>query len=381
MIEQTIKIQKSDDPFDIEEVTVKLPKGCKVLSTEPYALEYLQKTIGQMPSKEDKNIFEDQEQITKGEVISIKKNEEGNPVEALVDVGNKFTSYINLKKESPEIIDQLEVGMNVDIKIKPKGNGEIVGSISEALEAVKRQEIFDAIGDKSIGFTARIKELIHGGYWVDVAGIKTFMPGSLAGMNKLHNFESMIGKDIIVMPITYSRDKDTIVVSHREYLQTMVPTRIEELRENMKSQITGFVTGTTPFGIFAQFNECLTGLIPKAELANSITEFNNRDIKAGDEITFWVKEIISNKKIILTQAGAPIDPWEEATKKYTPMSTAEGKVTKITNYGAFIQLEKGISGLIHKSQLKNIELNKGDIVTVKIKGVQPQERKVSLSLV
>jgi len=381
MEEQIIKIQKSDDPFDIEEVTVKLPKGMKVLSTEPYVLDYLEKTIGEMPSKSDLNIAEDQEQITKGEVVSIKRNDEGIPTEALVDVGNKFTSYINLRKEDATIVDQLEIGMHVDIKIKPKGNGEIVGSISEAIEAVKRKEIFDAIGDKSIGFTAVIKELIHGGYWVDVAGIKTFMPGSLAGMNKLHNFESMLGKEIVVMPITYSRDKDTIVVSHREYLQTMVPTRIDELRENSKEQITGFVTGTTAFGIFAQFNECLTGLIPKAELNHSIGDFNSRDIKAGDEITFWVKEIISNKKIILTQAGAPVDPWEEAAKKYTPMSEAEGKVTKITNYGAFIQLEKGISGLIHKSQLKEVELTKGDIVTVKIKGVQPQERKVSLSLV
>ncbi len=63
------------------------------------------------------------------------------------------------------------------------------------------------------------------------------------------------------------------------------------------------------------------------------------------------------------------------------MTTAKGKVTKITNYGAFIQLEKGISGLIHKSQLKEVELQKGDTVTVKIKAVNSQDRKVSLSLV
>ena len=381
MIQQTITIQNSDDPFDTQEVTVNIPKDCKILSTEPYVLDYLQKTMGIMIEDADVLTHEDAEQITKGEIISIKKDEEGEPLEALVDVGSKFTAYINLGKESTEIVEQLKVGMIVDIKVKPKKNGEMVGSISEALEEVKRKEILEAIGNKSIGFTARIKELIHGGYWVDVAGIKTFMPGSLAGMNKLHNFESMLGKEIIVMPITYSRDKDTIVVSHREYLTTMVPTRIEELKENIKEQVTGFVTGTTPFGVFAQFNECLTGLIPKAEIIDSKEDFDNRAIKAGDEITFWVKEIISNKKIILTQTGAPIDPWDEAKEKYTPMSTAQGKVTKVTNYGAFIQLEKGISGLVHKTQLREVTLTKGDIVEVKIKAVNAPERKVSLSLV
>ncbi len=382
MNEQTVTIQKSDDPFDTEEVVVTLPKGVKLLSSEPYAIEYLEKTLGIVPSKEEIFIHEDEEQITKGEVISITNDSEGNPASALVDVGSKFTSFINLKKESDEIIEQLKVGMAVDIKIKPRGNGEITGSITEALEEVKRKEIFDAIGDKSVGFTAIIKELIHGGYWVDVAGIKTFMPGSLAGMNKLHSFESMIGKEVIVMPITYSREKDTIVVSHREYLKTMVPSRIEELREDIKQHATGFVTGTTAFGVFAQFNECLTGLIPKNELdADTLERFNNRSIRPGDEINFWTKEIISNKKIILTQAGAVTDPWDEAKEKYTPMTTAKGKVTKITNYGAFIQLEKGISGLIHKSQLKEVELQKGDTVTVKIKAVNSQDRKVSLSLV
>tara|TARA_R100000655_G_scaffold30258_4_gene61017 strand:+ start:1054 stop:2199 length:1146 start_codon:yes stop_codon:yes gene_type:complete len=381
MIQQTITIQKSEDPFDTQEVTVNLPKGCKILSNEPYVLEYMQKTQAMFTEMEESFVNEDTEGVCKGEIVTISRDSEGNPYQALCDVGSKFTAYIILSKESPEIVEQLKPGMIVDIKIKPKKNGEIVGSISEALEEVKRKEIMEAIGNKSIGFTARITELIHGGYWVDVAGIKTFMPGSLAGMNKLHDFESMIGKEVIVMPITYSRDKDTIVVSHREYLTTMVPTRIEELRENIKEQCTGFVTGTTPFGVFAQFNECLTGLIPKAELIESKEEFDTRDIKAGDEIRFWVKEIISNKKIILTQTGAPIDPWDEAKERYTPMSTAQGKVTKVTNYGAFIQLEKGISGLIHKTQLRDVTLTKGDFVDVKIKAVNASERKVSLSLV
>ena len=380
MIEQQITIQKSDDPFDTEIITVKLPKGVKLLSTEPYAPEMLDIYGLVSDYEKDINIHDGVDHLTKGEITHIMKNPDGSLKEALVDIGSKYTAYINLRKEPQEIRDALAIGLNIDVKVKPRKNGEVVASISEAFEECKRREIMEAINNKSLAFTATVKELIHGGYWVEISGIQTFMPGSLAGINKLHNFESLVGQQIIVMPITYSKEKETIVVSCREYLQTKIPQTIEDLRGNLKERVTGFVTGTTAFGVFAQFNECLTGLIPKAELIDSKEDFDNRNIKPGDEIDFWVKEIINQKKIILTQTGAPIDPWDTAAEKYPPFSEVQGKITKITNYGAFVQLEKGISGLIHKSHLKNTEISKGEIISVRIKGVNVVEKKVSMAL-
>ena len=208
------------------------------------------------------------------------------------------------------------------------------------------------------------------------------MPGSLGGLNKLHNFEAIVGKELIVMPITYSNEKQTIVVSHREYLRTMIPTAVENLRENIKEPIIGIVTGTTKFGVFAEFNESLTGLIPKNELDESTLQlFDNRSIRPGDEINFWAKEIISERKIILSQAGPKIDLWDGADEKYKPMMITEGKVTKVTKYGAFVELEKGISGLIHKTKLKNTEVSKGDVVNVKIGSVNTSDRKITMNLV
>ena len=123
-------------------------------------------------------------------------------------------------------------------------------------------------------------------------------------------------------------------------------------------------------------------MIPKAELDESTQElFNSRDIKPGDPIEFWTKEIISDKKIILSQQGPKVDLWDGVQEKYTPMMIVDGRVTKLTKYGAFVELEKGISGLIHKTKLKDIEVAKGDTIKVKIQSVNASDRKITMNLV
>lgn len=378
MIEQEITIQLSEDPFDTKTMTVKLPTGVKLLSTEPYAIEMLKDygiDIEQQSCDESyDNIIVPNKRVVKGIVHSVSDDH------ALINVGSKFTAICYTNKEPKEIVDQLKHNLIVDVKIRKNPNGEIIASISDALAEAQKGEILESIGDKSVAFKCKVNELIHGGYWVSISGVKCFMPGSLGGLNKLHNFESLIGKELIVMPITYSKEKQTIVVSHREYLKTLIPSAIDELKSNTKEFIIGKVTGTTNFGIFAEFNECLTGLIPKDELENSRELFDSRSIRPGDEIKFWVKDIINQNKIILTQKGAVEDPWDEAGKKYPPMTSVKGKVTKKTKYGVFVQLEKGISGLLHKSELNDKTFNKGDTVEVLIRSISPSERKITMGL-
>ena len=379
MTEQEITIQLSDDPFDTKKVKVQVPEGTKLMCNEAYAADALSLYgITDFQAKKTQLIEDGVGYITRGEISFMSKDGE----RALIDIESKYTAYCILDKEPDYIVEQLEVGMEIDVKIKtnPK-TGDVIASISDAIKEVKLKEIKEAIGNATVGFTAKVKELIHGGYWVDVAGIKCFMPGSLGGLNKLHDFNAIVGKEIVVMPITFSKDKDTIVVSHREYLRTMIPSTIEKLNETIKEPRTGFVTGTTKFGVFAEFDECLTGLIPKAELSEEFQKaLDDRNIKPGDEIKFWAKEVISDRKIILSQLGPKIDLWDGVDEKYKPMMITEGKVTKITSYGAFVELEKGISGLIHKSKLKGADLSKGDTINVKIGSVNVSDRKITMNI-
>jgi len=383
MIEQEITIRVSDDPFDTKTFKVNVPKGTKILSTEPYVLEALS-LYGIMDSSIDDQLKlceSNQSYSTEGIIVSITKDRDGNKISALIDIGTKYTATCSLIKEPKSIIEQLVVGMTVNVRIKSGPHGMITASISDAIDEVKTNEIMKSIGDKSVGFTGKITELIHGGYWVEVGGIKCFMPGSLAGLNKLYDFNSLVGQELIVMPISFSEEKNTIIVSHRAYLKTLIPSAISDLQENIKEPVTGFVTGTTKFGIFAEFNKCLTGLIPDTTLDDATRQlFLNDGIKPGDSITFWVQEIISDKKIILTQQGPREDIWDEASERYKPMTTATGTVTKITKYGAFVELEKGISGLIHKTKLKDISPNRGDKISVRILSFSSSDKKIVMAL-
>ena len=379
MTEQEITIQLSDDPFDTKVIKVQVPHGTKLMCNESYAADTLSMygltdaMLAKTQLTEDRISY-----TTRGTVTFISDDRS----RALIDIGSKHTAYCVLSKEPEYIVEQLELGIEIDVKIKTNTKtGDVLASISDAILEVKLKELKEAIGNKSVGFTALVKELIHGGYWVDVAGIQCFMPGSLGGLNKLHDFDSLVGKEIIVMPIIFSKEKNTIVVSHREYLRTMIPITIDQLTDTIKEPRKGFVTGATKFGIFAQFDECLTGLIPKAELTEeTINSLDKGNIKPGDEIEFWAKEIISEKKIILSQLGPNVDLWDGIDEKYKPMMVTEGKVTKITSYGAFVELEKGISGLIHKSKLKDANLTKGDSVNIKIGSVNVSDRKITMNM-
>ena len=383
MIEQKILIQLSDDPFDTKVYKVAVPYGVKLMKGKTYtleSLEFLKQYISHESSIDHPSVLKNNDTVN-GSVESIVEKS-GVPTEALINVNQKYTLSCSLLSEPKEIVNQLKEGMNLSVKVKTVQGGRMVASIGDAIHEVKVKELLSSIGDKSVAFTCKVEELIHGGYWVNIGGIKCFMPGSLAGLNKLYDFEMILGKELIVMPVTFSKEKNTIVVSHREYLRTLIPDSVDNLKETIKTEREGFVTGCTDFGIFVEFDSCLTGLIPSSELnEETLRRFNSKEIKPGNNITFWVKEIISSNKIILSQSGPVIDLWDGVSEKYKPMMVVEGKVTKITNYGIFVELEKGVSGLIHKSKIKDITFNRGDSVNVKITSVNESERKITMSII
>jgi small subunit ribosomal protein S1 len=300
---------------------------------------------------------------------------------AILYVGWREDAILDLKKESPEYIPNIKVGNQIEVIIETKGsNAPIVASYSKNVQASKRNEVFESIG-KNIAYSGKVEELIHGGYFINIDGVRCFMPGSLGGMNKLVNFESLLGQVIYVVPINYSREKDYIVVSHREYLKALVPQEVEKLIIGQK--YSGFVTGTSRHGVFVEFNGCLTGLIAKSDLAETnLEEYNSGRIKPGDAIDFFLKDVIDDTKIILScKPETIVNEWEGIEDKYKVPSVVTGKVKRIVKYGIFVELEPKIVGLLHKSHLnEDMQFEVGQEIDVKIVKIDRESKKVDFTV-
>jgi ribosomal protein S1 len=328
-----------------------------------------------------KNMIEPIEgRMSSGKVLSVGEEH------AIIDINWREDAVLELRKENKEYLKYIQVGFPIDVLIekiekKPGRTFSIQASYSKNIETMKKKEIMSAIGEP-IAYAATVKELIHGGYFVDIDGVQCFMPGSLGGMNKLVNFDELIGKNIYVMPINYSKEKDYVVVSHRDYLKTLIPQEIANLELGKK--YGGFVTGTSKHGIFVEFNKCLTGLISRSNIESELAQdLDNRRIKPGQPIDFWVSEIIDNDKIVLTQFEPEIkaSSWDDIDNRYKIPSYVTGKVKKVVRYGAFIEIEPKVVGLLHKSHLsEDVELEVGQEIDVKIVKIDKESKKVDFTM-
>jgi small subunit ribosomal protein S1 len=311
--------------------------------------------------------------IVQGYITEIKGNT------AIIDINYTEEAYLELNKEDSKYLDYIVEDSEITVKIvnEPQKKGYIQVSFSAAVEKMKYDEIFDSI-NKNVAFNGYVDSLLPGGYLVKIDGIDTFMPGSLAGVNKLYDFNILLGQEVLVKAVNFERNN--IVVSHRDYLKTLIPGKIEQLREEKGVLLTGIVTGTTKYGVFCEFNDCLTGMILSSDLNEDLKERHSKNnIKAGESIEFYVKEIVSNKKIILTQF-LKSDPWSDITERYQIPSTVKGNIISIKQYGAFIRIEDDVIGLLHQSEIENRNLTEGQEIDVSITRIDKSTKKVYLSL-
>jgi ribosomal protein S1 len=294
------------------------------------------------------------------------------------DGGFKDFVRIEDKPSEASYLKNTNVGDILDVLITEVDNDNffIKASFVELYEGIARQNLISL--EEGSAVVCYVKEMTPAGYSVDIqfegVVLPGFMPNTLAGINKLYNPESIIGQTFDVMIESYSRDEGTYIVSRRKYLQSLVPQEIKKL-EHGKIYV-GHVTGTTDFGVFVEFNGCLTGMVHKTnmnpELGISISQ-----ITPGLTIEFFIKEIIRDK-IILTQILR-----ETLWDTIKVGQTIPAKVKDIKPFGALVILDDETNGLIHTSELdkSNQKLSSGQDVKVKVIAVDRASRKIFLSLI
>lgn len=216
-------------------------------------------------------------------------------------------------------------GNTVKLVVRKTGNGVYYGSAVDYFVESLRAELHSQIKSEKNAYLVKIESVNRGGYIADLSGIKCFLPGSLAAANKITDFDTYIGKEIYVMVEGYIEQKDMFVVSYKKYIEKIMDQKIQEL--DLTKKYTGYVTGTSEFGVFVEWEDVYTGLLHRTEAGENtdLSRFN-----PGDEIEFYVKEVKENNRLTLTFS----EPLEKTVKLY--------KIEEAINSGEKIVVEATI---------------------------------------
>jgi ribosomal protein S1 len=360
-----------------------------VCNHEPYALDYFEKLFkaSNVESKEPR--VGEYRKIIDISYISEKDIHVSlnGFVDAIIDPKNE-KHFCNMLNVTPnELVDWLKTedgkhtflnqGYHVVVEsIKPY----LKASISKGHELKMRTEFFTEIKSCTSAYYGKIREKNGGGFIINVMGIDGFLPGSLAATNIVRDFDAMIGKEIPVMVEDYLKESDTFVFSFKKYVNTILPRKIEEI--DLEKKYSGVVTGMAKYGIFVEFDEIFTGLIHNSKMTPELKEnISTGKVKAGTKIDFWIKEITSDKKIILTDEDPLIRRQEIEDFKEKFLGTIrDGQVISIQPFGTLVKIQKDIVGLISQKEIKSKKKNfsVGDTVMVSVDRVHND--KIFLSI-
>jgi ribosomal protein S1 len=361
----------------------------KIYCQEDYAQELYDKMYG------TEVIFKDVSNGTILRVVEFKASTPGKEITAICD--NFTTLYFNFAKEKKyfqilgfdeeSFIDWVSSPAHVSylqenkIYIQVENIEVAKGSLHQAHLKTIIREFREQIVKPTSAYVAKIIDKNQGGFIVEVQGIKAFLPGSLAAANKIADFESYIGKEVLVMIEDYLKSSDIFVVSYKKYLDYILPGKLGELERNQIMK--GYVTGTSKFGIFVEFDDMFTGLLHTAEMnPETLEKFNAREFKPGQELETWLKDIRDNK-LILTEIDPSIKQNEyELFREKIEGNMKETTVVSIKAHGALMEIEKGILGLLPIKEMKKYKkrLSVGEKVDVFIKKVDTSTGKIYLTM-
>lgn len=367
-------------------VSKKYPNS-RVYSKEPYALELYEKMMGYPVVSKD---FDDGD-VVKITNVKVKDSENvqfslvnGLELEFEMQKEKKFCDIYNINPLACEELTQEWISEFIDsdvyVSLSTKGNN-IKGNLLKGHEVKVTNDFVRQINKPTSAYVANVISRNKGGFMVDVMGVTAFLPGGLAAANKIVDFEEYMNKDIPVMIEDYLKDTNTFIVSNKKYIKHILPSKISELDHS--AQYKGYVTGTAKYGIFVEFDGIFTGLLHYSKMTMITRDkFRNREFRPGDELTFWIKEVSKDNRIILSEED-PVERLNQIDefKSKNLGVVKNGKVVSIKPFGTLVKLEKDIIGLVSKKELKAKRkvFEVGDDVVVTVDDVQKD--KIYLSLI
>ena len=324
--------------------------------------------------------------IVRGVVVAIDKDV------VLVDAGLKSESAIpaeQFKNAQGEL--EIQVGDEVDGALDAVEDG--FGETLLSREKAKRHEAWITLEkayEEAETVVGVINGKVKGGFTVELNGIRAFLPGSLVDVRPVRDTLHLEGKELEFKVIKLDQKRNNVVVSRRAVIESENSAERDQLLENLQEgmEVKGIVKNLTDYGAFVDLGG-VDGLLHITDMAWKRVKHPSEIVNVGDEITVKVLKFDRERTRVslgLKQLGE--DPWVAIAKRYPEGTKLTGRVTNLTDYGCFVEIEEGVEGLVHVSEMdwtnKNIHpskvVNVGDVVEVMVLDIDEERRRISLGL-
>ncbi|MDQ2693799.1 MAG: 30S ribosomal protein S1 [Pseudomonadota bacterium] len=324
--------------------------------------------------------------IVKGTVLEIR------PDAVVVNAGLKSEGLIPLEQfYNDEGALDVKVGDEVEVALDAVEDG--FGETRLSREKAKRARAWEKLEtafEKDEIVTGVISGKVKGGFTVDIGDIRAFLPGSLVDVRPVRDAAYLEGKELEFKVIKLDRRRNNVVVSRRAVVESEYSAEREALLENLQEGqiVTGVVKNLTDYGAFLDLGG-IDGLLHITDMAWKRVKHPSEVVNVGDEIQIKVLKFDRERNRVslgLKQLGD--DPWVDLARRYPVGTRLFGKVTNIADYGCFVEIEEGVEGLVHVSEMdwtnKNVNPNKvvtlGDEVEVMVLDIDEERRRVSLGM-
>lgn len=330
--------------------------------------------------------FEEGE-IVKGVVVKIDRDE------VMVDVGYKSEGYIPLSEfgTMPDGTPKVKVGDPVDVYLLRKEDQD--GLVVLSKEIADQKIVWDSIAEayeREEVVQGKIVRRIKGGLKVEIGNVKAFLPASQVELRPVQNFDRYIGKTLDMKVIKLSKRRRNIVLSRRVILEDELEAKRKATLSTLEPEQTreGIVKNITQFGAFIDLGG-VDGLLHKSDMSWGRVNHPSEVVSVGDKVEVMVLSVDAEAgKISLGMKQKTPDPWLSVEEKYPVGSTVSGRVVNIVDYGAFVELEPGVEGLVHVSEMSWTRrvphpsklLRKGDIIQARVLDVDASKQKISLGI-
>ncbi|KLN46322.1 30S ribosomal protein S1 [Providencia rettgeri] len=324
--------------------------------------------------------------IVRGTVVAIDKDV------VLVDAGLKSESAIpveQFKNAQGEL--EIQVGDEIDVALDAVEDG--FGETILSREKAKRHEawlMLEKAYEEAETVTGVINGKVKGGFTVELNGIRAFLPGSLVDVRPVRDTTHLEGKELEFKVIKLDQKRNNVVVSRRAVIESESSAERDQLLENLQEgmEVKGIVKNLTDYGAFVDLGG-VDGLLHITDMAWKRVKHPSEIVNVGDEINVKVLKFDRERTRVslgLKQLGE--DPWVAIAKRYPEGTKLTGRVTNLTDYGCFVEIEEGVEGLVHVSEMdwtnKNIHpskvVNVGDVVEVMVLDIDEERRRISLGL-